>query len=376
MQDLSDFLSPVDVSRINEDNEYTDGQFAKHISIYETEIPDINEADIVLIGVGERRGTGLMAMATDAADQIRKQFYALHYWHTDIKIADWGNIKSGALLNDTYAALQMVLAEVLKKGKTAVILGGTHDLTLAQCNAYRPIDKIIETTCIDALIDLRGDSMLRADNFLLEMLTGEPNIVRHYNHVGFQSYYVHPRLLETLDKLRFDCYRVGIVKEMMEEMEPVFRNSDAVSFDISAIKNSDAPANQKVPNGLNGEEACTLAQYAGMSTHLSTFGVYGYHPEQDVNDITAQQIAQMIWYFIDGKNKLKNEPPLMDLSAFKEYHTIFAEVETLFLQNKRTGRWWMQLPDKKFIACTKKDYQIASMNEMPERWLRAQERLV
>ncbi len=36
----------------------------------------------------------------------------------------------------------------------------------------------------------------------------------------------------------------------------------------------------------------------------------------------------------------------------------------------------MQLPDSKFIACSYKDYLLASSNEIPERWLRgAGERL-
>jgi hypothetical protein len=34
----------------------------------------------------------------------------------------------------------------------------------------------------------------------------------------------------------------------------------------------------------------------------------------------------------------------------------------------------MQLPDKKMIACSYKDYLFASRNQIPERWLRAQER--
>ena len=77
----------------------------------------------------------------------------------------------------------------------------------------------------------------------MEMLTGEPNYVRHYNHIGFQSYYVHPRMLETMDKLRFDCFRVGHVKENIDEMEPVIRNSQLFSFDISALAYAYAPAN-------------------------------------------------------------------------------------------------------------------------------------
>jgi hypothetical protein len=34
----------------------------------------------------------------------------------------------------------------------------------------------------------------------------------------------------------------------------------------------------------------------------------------------------------------------------------------------------MQLPNKKYIASSYKDYVQASHNEIPERWLRAQER--
>jgi hypothetical protein len=49
-------------------------------------------------------------------------------------------------------------------------------------------------------------------------------------------------------------------------------------------------------------------------------------------------------------------------------------VETIFLQSKKTGRWWMQLPNKNYIACSYNDYMLASHNEIPERWLRAQER--
>jgi hypothetical protein len=49
-------------------------------------------------------------------------------------------------------------------------------------------------------------------------------------------------------------------------------------------------------------------------------------------------------------------------------------VDTIFLQSKKTGRWWMQLPNNSYIACSYNDYMLASSNEIPERWLRAQER--
>jgi hypothetical protein len=157
-------------------------------------------------------------------------------------------------------------------------------------------------------------------------------------------------------------------------MEPVFRNSQMLSFDISALQYAAAPANRITPNGLTGEEACTLTRFAGMSPSLNSIGFYGYNVADDVQQLSAKQFAQMIWYFLDGKYRGLQEPSLQEKESFFEFHTSFSEVETIFLQSKRTGRWWMQLPNKNFIACSYNDYMLASSNEIPERWLRAQER--
>jgi formiminoglutamase len=371
---ISDFLNPINLSEISQDQGYKDGQIGKVIEVYDEYFPDLYEADLVIVGCEEERGVGRDRREQSAPDTIREQFYQLYCWHNDIKLADAGNIRSGATLGDTYAAMKTVLRELTGIGKTVLVLGGSHDLTLAQYYTYADKKHIIEATCVDALINLDINSLNRGDNFLMEMLTGEPNYIHHYNHIGFQSYYVHPHMLETMDKLRFDCYRLGSVKDKIDEMEPVIRNSHLFSFDISAIAHAFAPANQTSPNGFNGEEACILMRYAGLSHNVNTVGIYGYMPSKDQDQLTARQISHMMWYLIDGKSKGRREAALTDRDFFIEYHTAFAEVETTFLQSKKTQRWWMQLPDNKFIACSYQDYLLASTNEIPERWLRAQER--
>jgi len=371
---LQDFVQPVNAYALSQDRGFLDGQIGCNIAIWDGPDPDMEGADIVLLGVGEERGAGIKDSSTHAPDKIREYFYASYYWHSEIRLADAGNIRKGATLHDTYAALRHVVGQLTELGKTVVILGGSHDLTLAQYQSYRERKQLIEATCIDALIDLNTDSPLKQDSFLLAMLTEEPNFVRHYNHIGFQSYYVHPRMLETLDKLHFDCFRVGRVREQMEEMEPVIRHSDMVSIDISAMANSAAPAATVSPNGFSGEDMCLLTRYAGLSGRLSTLGVYGYRPSLDREDLTARQIAQMLWYFIDGRHKSMQEAPLDQRDHYNEFNTVFGEVDSLFLQSKRTGRWWMQLPDLRFIACSYADYVKASHNDIPERWFRAQER--
>ena len=373
--DLHTFLSPVNVAELNDDNAYNGSQMGNCIKIFEDDFPDLGGIDIVIIGVNEFRGSGVIAKR-DSANSIRKKFYELHCWHKDILIADIGNIKTGASLQDSYSALTLVLKELFQNNKIVIIIGGSHDITLPQYFAYKQLNRIIDATVVDATIDLNSESPLRSENFLMEMLTSEPNMIKHYNHIAFQSYFVHPQMLETMDKLRFDCYRVGTVKEQIDEMEPVLRSSDLLSFDVNAIKNSDAPACHRSPNGLTGEEACSLSRYAGMSSSVSSFGIFGYDDSKDHHHLTALQIAQMLWYFVDGKNRCSNESSLNDKQYFNEFHTAFAEIDTIFMQSKKSGRWWMQLPDKKLIPCSYRDYLMACNNQIPERWLRSQEREV
>ena len=369
-----DFLEPVNLAYLSNDEGYKDTQIGKHILLYDEEMPSIETAEMVVIGCGEMRGNGIELNNTQSPNEIRKEFYKLFHWHNTITVADIGNIKRGASLQDTYAALTAIVKELLEQNKKVVILGGSHDITLAQYNAYVQQEQIIEATCVDAAIDLNMESVLLADNFLMDVLTSEPNYVKHYTHIGFQSYLVHPQMLETIDKLRFDCHRVGRVKDSVEEMEPAIRSSQLFSFDISAIQNAHAPANKLTPNGFDGEEACKLMQYAGLSSTISTVGIYGYYPEYDVDNLTAKQISHMLWYYMDGLFKSKYESALEQTENFNEFNLALADINTTFLQSKKTGRWWMKAYDEKYIPCSKADYLIASNNDIPERWMRYAER--
>jgi hypothetical protein len=246
-------------------------------------------------------------------------------------------------------------------------------MTLALYEVFRFNGKQVEVTGVDAFIDLSIDNPIKSGNFLMEMLTGDPNHIRHYNHIGFQSYFVHPKMLETMDHLRFDCFRLGKVKENIEEMEPVLRATELLSFDVAALGAAVYPDSVS-PNGFNGEEACSLMRFAGMSQLLKISGIFGYNQQKDRTGLLAKQIAQMIWYYIDGIQFGQNEAPMEHKEMFIECHIAFAQVETTFIKSKKTGRWWMMMPDEKYVPCSYSDFQQAGENEIPERWLRIQER--
>ncbi len=376
MQDLRPFFSNVHFAEQFETNHFEPLQWGASIEHPIDGNLNWEEADFIIVGCPEWRGDGRKAM-NFGTDTIREELYRLYNWHPAVKIADAGDILQGATVNDTRAALRMVLSEIHAAGKVAIILGGSHDLTLQQYEAFKAAELGINATVTDMLIDLDETEVVTNRSFLMDMLTSTPNFIRHYSHIGFQSYYVQPKMLETLDKLRFDFFRLGRVRECMEEMEPVLRASDLFSFDINAVRYSDAPVNAGgSPNGFTGDEACQLTRYAGMSERLKSFGIYGYSSENDPHHLSARLIAQMIWYFIDGYQVRLQEAPLDDRASFLEYHVQFTSNDTTFLKSKRTGRWWMQMPDGSFEPASYSDYLTASRDEIPERWLRAQERLV
>lgn len=369
IESIYDFLIPVDFNVLNNDEGYRKGQIGYSL-LQENSLEDSN---LVLLGCDEYRGEG-QKQACGGADAIRRQLFRLYHWHQDIRIADIGNVKLGEKLQDSYAALQAVIFDLIQSGKKVLVIGGSHDTTLAIYRAFAAKKQLIEATVIDALVDIDHESRRASDNFLLEMLTGEPNYVKQFNLLGFQSYFTNPVLLEVIDKLRFDCVRVGRVQDRMEESEPIIRGSRLLSVDIKVLAHAFAPVNTVSPNGFTGQELCKLMQYAGMSGELEVAHIAGFG-EDDALCMSSMQMAHLCWYFINGIHKMLHEASLDDRTGFNEYHTICAEVDTLFLQSRHTGRWWMQMPDKSFAPCSYNDYLMASHNDLPERWLRLQERI-
>src|SRR5882757_6215769 len=135
--DLTDFLEPLNLAMLSNDQLYHEGQIGKNIAVYEDEFPDLRKVDIVLVGCAEQRGAGKNnAFDTNPADAVRRQFYQLYQWHEDVVIADIGNIRIGSSVQDTYAAVKTVVRELISFKKTVLLVGGSHDLTLAQYEAY------------------------------------------------------------------------------------------------------------------------------------------------------------------------------------------------------------------------------------------------
>lgn len=352
--------------------------------------PDLSSVNIAIIGVLEDRNALNNEGCSQAPDQVRKYLYNLYEGNYTAKIADLGNIKMGHTVADTYFALSRALKELIQKNIVPIVIGGSQDLTYANYQAYEDLGQIINIVSVDPLFDLgNNENEINSQSYLSKIILHQPNYLFNFSNIGYQTYFVDQDGIDLMKNLFFDTYRLGQVQANIEEVEPIVRNADLISFDISAIRQSDAPGNKNAsPNGFYGEEACKIVRYAGMSDKLTSIGFYEINPEYDRNGQTAHLVSQMMWYFIDGYYNRKNELPHQEKRQFVKYHVKLEEQkdEMVFYKSKKSDRWWMEVPIRsqqkvKFkrhhlIPCSYQDYQTACNNDLPDRWWQAYQKLM
>jgi hypothetical protein len=127
------------------------------------------------------------------------------------------------------------------------------------------------------------------------------------------------------------------------------------------------------PNGFRSEEACRLAKYAGLSDRLKVFGLFDVVTENDLNSLTVKLASQLIWYFIEGFINRDNEKPdANENNIMYQVEVDSVDKPIVFFKNTITNRWWLQIEttekSKLHFACSEREYQQASNNEIPELW--------
>ncbi len=386
------YLQPVVIPEYNADGNYEKRRLGDYISTYaqEGQFPEIDGARLAILGIEEARNSVNNFGSKDAPDVVRKYLYSLFSFGDKLHIIDVGNIKAGHSIDDTYHAARSVIAELLENNIVTIIIGGSQDLTYANYLAYEQQGKIINLTTVDSSFDLgNAEENFNSKSHISKIILHQPNYLFNLTNIGYQSYFTDFEAVKLMKKLLFDVYRLGVVRANMEEAEPLVRNADIISFDMGAIRQSDAPGNANAsPNGFYGEEACQICRYAGLSDKVSSIGFYEVNPGFDKNETTAHLAAQMIWYFIEGFYNRKGDFPHKDKKDYLKYIvTLDNHIdEIVFYKSKKSGRWWMEVPllnedTEKYrrhfmVPCSYKDYETASQKEVPDRWWQVYQKLM
>jgi formiminoglutamase len=374
-----DFLTPVNANILQFVSELPQGTIGKNIKIIqESSETELHPKSIVLLGVPEDRGAIRNEGAGKDLDSFRKEFYALYSGNWTGIIYDFGDLKVGESFQDTLVIVQEIVVSLLRSNQIPVIIGGSQALTYAIYRAYDQMEKRVNLTAIDAKFDLGMlENPLDSASYLTKIIMDKPNNLNNYTNLAYQTFLNAQDEIHLMDGLLFDTYRLGNLKKDIELSEPVLRETDLLSIDIGVVKAADAPANRnKMISGLNADEICQISRYAGLSDKLNIFSIFEYNSKYDIHNQTAQLLAQMVWYFIEGVHLRKPEFPNVDLNGFKKYMVMIDDETYQFYKSESSERWWMEISLKEdnkikrqtLIPCTYNDFMTANRLEIPERW--------
>jgi len=352
--------------------------------------PSLEEVQVAIVGVEEERGSVGNKGCANSPDEERRELYKLYLQTEELKLIDLGNIKAGAAKEDTYFALTEVVEQLIKKNIFVIILGGSQDLTYANYKAYEKLEQTVNLAIVDNKFDLgEVEQPLSSNAFLNKIILHQPNYLFNASILGYQTYFVSPIDKKLMNDLYFDIYRLGELQGDISKAEPIVRNADLISLDVSSIRAADFRANQHTtPNGFYAEEICQVLRYSGMSDKLSSIGFYGFNQRLDTKEgLSAQLMGQMIWCLLDGFLNRKKDFPVGTKENYTKYriHVENTEHELVFYKSDVSDRWWMEVPyppqervrfeRHNLVPCNYQDYLDATQNLIPDLWWNTYQKL-
>ncbi|MBP6039790.1 MAG: formimidoylglutamase [Flavobacterium sp.] len=376
-----DFLQPVSSAVEEYISTLSNQTLGKKVVLHtQTDFPVLENIALALITVNESRGAAKENEDCNF-DRFRKEFYSLYPGNWNVSLADLGTIEAGASIEDTYFVLKKLVEELVKKKIIPIVIGGSQDLTYAMYRAYDNLDQMVNLVAVDNQFDFAKENALPSNSYLSKIIIEETTNLFNYANLGYQTYYNSQEEIDLIEKMYFEAYRLGEVATNIAVAEPVFRDADLVSIDVTAVQSSySGNFMQFNPNGFNGKEICSLTRYAGISDKVTSFGIFNFN----VTSQEAVLIAQMVWYFIEGFSFRSNEYPFGSKEKYIKYIVPIDDEELVFYKSHISGRWWIEIPfltnvNNKLkrvtlLPCTNEDYLAACEQEIPERWWKAQRR--
>ena len=330
---------------------------------------DMKDAMVAIIGIGAAE-----------ADHIRWHLYRMSNHFDGLPIVDLGNFKKKDI-----AFIIPLLKELVEANIIPVILGDDIRYFKAQYRSFKFLKEAINVTIVDKSVKISPAEATEFPYYLDDVFYQFHENIFHLDILGHQMHYSSPAALKLLKKHHFGELRLGTAKANMELTEPIVRDADLFTFNISSIKQSAVPA-QEVPSssGFTSEQACRICRYAGMSDKVRSFGIFGYKNDALITpDPTPETIAQMTWYFLFGVFHRKHDFPV-STSGMREYIVQLQHQNFTFWKSNKSERWWVQIPVKstpknkrhRLVPCTYQDYQETCNGQIPDRIIKAIRRFV
>lgn len=326
---------------------------------------DLSIYDIAILGINsseDNRNT----------KNIRDEFYKL-YLPENIDIIDLGNIVENED-NDVYRQIQIIYEKTIFYNLKLLIIGESEKYNIGFFKNHSKKAEKFNLITIGSEIDFDEIQNNISEHKFLNYFILNNDLLDEYYHIGYQNFLVDEKTITYFEKNNYNAFRLSEIKADFIDFEPFFRNSDIVSLDLGAIKYSDCPASKNPqPAGFNSTEICKIAYFAGLSKTIKAFGTYEYSAENDINNISAKLIAQIMWYYLDAFVEMKTNT-IADQKDFSVFHIHFEnkqkDIKLKFIYHEKVDLWWLSVSVgeyDKLIPCSFNDYKTAKNNLLSKR---------
>ena len=277
-------------------------------------------ATVVILGCpqdeGVRRNKGRPGAAQGPAE-IRRALYrmtvngieliaAMGRSHDACWLHDAGDVIPQGTLEETHAAHERAVAQLLADGKRVIVLGGGNDISYPDCAALAKHSGDVLAFNIDAHFDVRPDQPRNSGTPYRQLLDEGLLQGPRFFELGSQAFCTAAAHAQYLKEKRahvvpLDALRARgaarVVRRALREAD----QAKAVfwGFDLDVVNASEAPGvSAPNPLGLSGAELCELAALAGAEPRTRIVEFSEVNPAFDVDGRTARLAAAAVWHYL------------------------------------------------------------------------------
>jgi len=216
---------------------------------------------------------------------------------SDLKIHDAGDLHIDADVEETLRRLELLTREILTEGKTPVLIGGEHTLTLGSA---RGVEKEFAVLCFDAHLDLRDEYMGRRVSHATVMrrvheIKGLRRIVMVGTRAACRDEIEYAKKLGVNFISSMEISREGI-EEIALRINDLIEDENAVylSLDMDVLDPAFAPAVQTPePDGISTHQLLEIISRINLKAVIA-FDLVEVTPQYDAG-VTATVAAKTIF---------------------------------------------------------------------------------
>jgi hypothetical protein len=179
------------------------------------------------------------------------------------------------------------------------------------------------------------------------------------NLIGFQRHLLSRNILTGVDINSKENLSLGYIRSNENLVEPIFRKSDIISFDLSSIKlGENINIKGALPTGFTAEEFIQLNKFAGYSDNVKLVN-FSFQLTDNNSEPLAELLAASMWYFLESLSiSFEEEDYEENLVHFDETDDYFN-----FQKSLSTQKCWVHFEGKEVkFACTNEEYNLAVQN--------------